>query len=120
MLLGDLEEYRGEDSNILLPQHRTQNIYWPENRLCADSDYEGTTLRFATIEWLDRILQQITKGASVKTVEYWKDFIFRCLRICEKKAVREKMFLTGSHKTKIKIWQSLIGFSSFILEYFGD
>ena len=55
-----IEEYRGEDSAILLKKPENQEIY-EKNILHTDSDYDGTTLRFAVLDWTVHRIQNIQK-----------------------------------------------------------
>ena len=104
-----VEEYRGEDSAILL-EHKDQPIY--QEKLHPDADLDGTTLRFALIHWASSHADRFDK--------FLLRFFDECLKVCAIDHLKEKMFLTGTHKRKLKLWQFMLTLPELLIKAHND
>lgn len=47
-------------------------------------------------------------------IQLWLEIVQECLEVCMDENLKERLFLTGTYKTKIKIWQYLMAFPKFL------
>lgn len=95
--MASVEEYRGHDSAILLDHYCSSPIY-SENLVSELADYDGTSLRLSVIYYVESVLKLLLSKEEGEAHELWMGIFDDCLGVCSNEVVRERMFLTGSHK----------------------